>query len=231
MKLLKNIPSFLAEIHWNDHRDKFHTLNRQRIFHDSDLFIIPEGTLAERFSFRGMELTRFVHPFSFFTLMEQFTKSLTSNSFETGTNWYSRENVTNMVQIGYTFVIEILKKYQGNYKSDMILKRLIQHLEILCSQNTDISNGRFEIVKLYFEANYIMIRHKLVDFAEAFPPLTRKKFFFTFHYHHANKQILFSQIHNSSILLRNLKLEESKNDHSFLILYLKLIQDMIEVST
>lgn len=231
MKLLRNIPGFLSEMQWNDHRNSFRTINLQRLFLDSDLFVIPQGTVVERFSYQGTDLTRFVYPFSFFTLMEQFTKSLTNSRFEFGNDWYCYEKVTHMVQTGYKFIIEILKKYQGDFKSDTTLRKLIQHLEILSAKIAEGSANHYEFIKLYFELNYTMINRKLVDFSEAFPTLTRKKFFPpALHYDKVNKQTFFNQIHNGSILLRNLKVEESKNDHSFLLLYLKLVQDMIEVS-
>lgn len=231
MKLLKNIPGFLSEMQWNDHRNSFHTLNPIRIFAENDLFIIPPGTLVERFSYQGMELTRFVYPFSFFTLMEQFTISLTSNRFELGSEWNCYENVSNMVQIGYKFITDILKNYQGNFKSDTTLRRLVHHLEILSAQISENSPKRYEFVKLYFELNSTIINYKLLTFSEAFPQLIQKKLFpQALICNNINKQIVFNQIHNGSILLRNLKQEESKSDHSLLLLYLKLIQDMIEVN-
>lgn len=231
MKLLKNIPGFLTEIAWSDHRNSFYTVNIQRLFPDSDLFIVPEGTLVERFTYQGMDLTKFAYSFSFFTLLEQFTKSLTINRFEFATDWYCSENVAHMVQISYNFIIHILKYYQGDFKSDIILRRLIQHLEILAGQIPEGSIRHYAFIKLYFELNCTIISRKLMDFAEVFPPLVRKKYFpQTISLNKVNKQIFLNKIHNGSILLRNLKLEENKPDHSLLILYLKLVQDMIEVS-
>lgn len=231
MKLVKNIPGFLTEFQWNDHRNSFRTLNPQSLFPDSNLFAIPQGTLVERFSYGGMELTRFVYPFSFFSLMDQYTKSLTSNRFEMGTEWYCYENVSDMVKIGCKFVIEVVKKYRGDFKSDTTLRRLIQHLEILSTQMSASSGKHFDFCKLYFELNYVLISKKLLNFSEAFTPLIQKKFFpQALTYNKVNKQLFFSQINNGSILIRNLKTEENSNDHSFLILYLKLIEDMVEVS-
>lgn len=230
MKLLRNIPGILTEIPWTDHRDSLQSMHIQQLFADSDTFIIPRGTLVKRFSYQGMELSRFVYPFSFFTLMEQFTKSLSGNRFQMETDWYCYENVFHMTQVGYKFVIEILKDYQGDFKSDSTLRRLIQHLEILSVQIPEGSTKHYDFVRLYFELTYTMINCKLVDFSEAFPPLIRKKIFpQALNYDKINRHMIFNQIHNGSILFRNLKLEEGRQDHSFLLLYLRLVQDMIEV--
>lgn len=231
MKLLNNIPGFLSEIPWSDHRNSFYIGHQQRLFADTDLFVIPAGSLVERFSYQGMELTRFVYQFSFFTLMEQFTKSLTNNRYQMKSEWYCYENVSNMVQVSYKFIIEILKKYEGDFKSDISMKRLIQHLQIISMQIPETSDKQYDYFKIYFDLMYTMIKCKIVDFSEAFPPLIKKKIFpQSLNYSKVNKQMFFSQVHNSSILLRNLKIEESKSDHSLLLMYLRLIHDMIEVS-
>lgn len=216
---------------WTDHRDSLQTVQAQNLFADSDTFIIPRGTIVKRFNFQGIELTRFVYPFSFFTLMEHFTKSLTSNRFQMETDWYCYDNVSLMTQVGYKFIIELLKHYQGDFKSDTTLRRLTQHLEILSAQIPESSPKHYEFVRLYFEVTYTMISCKLLDFSEAFPPFVRKKIFpQALNYDKVSRHMIFNQIHNGSILFRNLKFEEGRQDHSFLLLYLRLVQDMIEVS-
>ncbi|KAJ8926883.1 hypothetical protein NQ314_020734 [Rhamnusium bicolor] len=93
-----------------------------------DLFIIPEGTLVERFQYHGMEFARFIYPFSFFLLMEQFTKSLSVITFEVGKSWYCYDNLTELVQIGFQFINYILKRYQGDFRTDVVLRTLVQTL-------------------------------------------------------------------------------------------------------
>lgn len=145
--------------------------------------------------------------------------------------WYCYDNVANMVQVGYKFIIEMLKNYEGDFKSDISMKRLIQHLQILSIQTPEASDKQYDFVKIYFELMYTMIKCKILNFSEAFPPLIKKKIFpQALNYNKVSKHIFFNQVHNSSILLRNIKIEEGKSDHSLLLLYLRLIQDMIEVS-
>lgn len=228
MRLLKHIPSFLAEIPWTENRDSFSLVGTQQLFIDSDLFIIPEGTRVEKFCYQGMEFARFIYPFDFFLLLEQFTKSLSVITFEVGKSWYCYDNLTELVQIGFKFIIHILKYYKGDYSSDIVLRRLVQRLEIVPTQFCEGPTKNFNFIRLYFETNVTLIVHNLSDFSEAFSPIIRRKFFPQVSGYKSNKAFL-NPTHYESILFRSLKEEENMEDHSLLIEYLKLIEHMVKV--
>ncbi|KAJ8953289.1 hypothetical protein NQ318_015871 [Aromia moschata] len=163
---------------------KFNLVGTQKLFIDSDLFfIIPEGTVVERFKYQEMEFARFVHPFSFFLLMEQFIKSFNVITFEIGKTWYCYENLTELVQIGFRFIIHILKNYKGDFKSDKVLKELVQRRKFL----PQVPNYKKE-----------------------------------------DNRLFVGQIYNESILFKSLKEEETMGQHSLLIDYLKLIENVVE---
>ncbi|KAJ8923660.1 hypothetical protein NQ315_010240 [Exocentrus adspersus] len=228
MRLLQRIPSFLAEIPWNDHRQSFTLVGTQQLFIDSDLFIIPEGTLVEKFTYQGMDFARFIYPFSFFTLMEQFLKSLNVITFEIGKSWYCYDNLTELVKIGFRFIIDILKYYTGDFRSDVVLRRLLQRLEIVPTQFCDGPMKNFSLIRLYFETNITLITSDLLDFLEVFSLITRKKVFpECSSYRNVNKQVL-RQFYYDSILFKSLKEEEGMRDHNLLVEYLKLIKYMVE---
>lgn len=218
----------MAEIPWNDPGDSFNLVETQQLFIDSDLFVIPAGTRVERFRYQGMEFARFIYPFNFFLLLEQFTKSLSVITFEVGKSWYCYDNLTELVQIGFKFIIHILEHYKGDYNSDIVLRRLVQRLEIVPAQFCEGPTKNFNFIRLFFKTNVTLIVHNLSYFSEAFSPITRRKFFpQVTNYNRTNRKILNHSY--ESILLRSLKEEENMNDHSLLIDYLRLIQYMIEV--
>lgn len=230
MKLLKSIPSFLAEIPWDDRRPRFVMTAPRKIFIDSDLFIIPAGTTVERFVYQGHEFARFFYPFSFFLLMEQFTKSFSTITFEIGPDWYCYKNLTELVLIGFKFINHLLKHYKGDYRHDNELRTLVQRLEIVPAQLCKGPVKNFDFITLYFEVNCTLITHELLDYMEAFPPIQRKTFMPTVvNYNKDNRDALFGQLHNKCLLYKSLKDEEGKDTHSLLIQYLELIFFMVKV--
>lgn len=231
MALLKEIPSFLAETPWNHPGDSYNLTEMQQLFIDSDVLVIPAGSRVEKFRYQGMEFTRFIHPFNFFFLLEQFTKSLSVITFEVGKSWYCYDNLTELVHIGFKFIIHILKHYKGNYHSDIILKRLIQRLDIIALQFCEGPTKNFNFIKLFFEISVTLIVHDLSEFSEVFDPIIRRRFFpQVTHYNRSIKKGL-NHMHYESILFSSLKEEESMGDHTLLLEYLKLIQYTVEVDT
>ncbi|KAG5880725.1 hypothetical protein JTB14_025565 [Gonioctena quinquepunctata] len=229
MSLLRSIPGFLAEIPWNDQRQRFNLVGTQNLFEDSNMFVIPEGTVVECFNYLGMEFARFLYPFSFFRLMEQFTKSFTTISFELGTTWPCYENLSQLVTIGYSFISHLLNYYKGNFREDKELRHVIHLLDVVPDQFAKGPTKNFDLVILYFEINFKLIRRGLFDYMEAFQPTQRKKCMPSpIIYRKEDRDSIFGSMYNGCVLLKSLREEEGQMRHSLLIQYLELIEYMVQ---
>ncbi|CAG9816450.1 unnamed protein product [Phaedon cochleariae] len=229
ISLLKNIPGFLSELRWAHHSPSFLLDKTQRLFTDSDLFMVPSGTRVESFPYQGVGYARFIYPFDFFRLMEQFTKSLTTINFEVGTEWHCYDNLVELVIIGFQFINHLLRHYRGDLRKDPALKSLVQRLEIVPTQFVEGPSKNFDFIRLYFEVNCTLIRGELLDFSEVFTPVHRKRMFpVVVSYEKAYNHVLFDQMLNGSLLFRLLKEEEGKDTHCLLVQYLELIEFMVQ---
>ncbi|XP_057663220.1 uncharacterized protein LOC130898159 [Diorhabda carinulata] len=229
MKLLKALPTFLAEIPYMHRQSRYRMTKFLQLFTDSELFMIPNGTIVEEFVYGGNELSKFHFPFSFFLLMEQFTKSLVTIRYENKPDWHCHKNLMKVVQIGFQCIHHILKLYKGDYRRDVELRTLVQRLEIVPTQFCEEPLKNSNFILLYFSINCTLIKRELLDYTEAFPPLLQKSFMpHIISYTKRNRDSLFSQLHNKSLLYRALKDEENEKTHKLLIEYLELVNFMIE---
>ncbi|VEN52986.1 unnamed protein product [Callosobruchus maculatus] len=229
MDLLRNVPSFLAEIPWDDHRDTVTLTGPKKLFIDSHMFVIPIGTTVVRCNYKIYEMSRFLYPFSFFKLMTQFIVSLNTITSEIGTGWYCYNNLKELVRAGFDFIDNMLKQYKGDFRSDIEIRTLVQRLDVVPTQFCEGPAKNFDLIRLYFRVNTTLITRNMINFSEAFPILLRKKCFpLVTDFENINKQMMIEHVHGSSILINSLKEEEGENDHILLLTYLDLVQHAIQ---
>nr|XP_023016676.1 uncharacterized protein LOC111505996 [Leptinotarsa decemlineata] len=229
MKLLRSIPGFLSEIPWNDHRRSFNLVGDQRLFSNSDRFIVPSGTVVECFAYQGMEFARIHYSFSFFALMDEFMTSLSSMTFQISTKRQCYENLSELVIIGYKFINHLLKHYRGNLREDKDLKRVVQLINGVPVLFAEGQRKNFEFILLFFEINFTVITRELLDFVEAFPPLVRQTSLpAPITRDRTNAEVFQDLIDNHSLLFKSLREEENMTKHTLLIQYLQFIDFLIE---
>ncbi|CAH1255988.1 unnamed protein product [Diabrotica balteata] len=226
--LLKHLPTFLSENVWKRHED-ISTLNEELpLFTDSKLFMIPFGTIIQRFRCRDIDLVQIKYPFSFFLLLEQYIKSLHSSRFGL-TPPIVFTNLKKLVISGYQFIHHYIKNYKDEYKKDVELKTLVSRLNLVPAKFCEGEKMDFELILLYFSINSTLVKLGFLDFMEAFPIDHRKKFMpVVTHYNREHKDALFWQLSTKSYLIQALKEEEFKDTHQLLVEYLELLNYMVK---
>ncbi|CAH2003688.1 unnamed protein product [Acanthoscelides obtectus] len=229
MNLLRNIPTFLAEIPWDSHNDTTHLAKPHKLFIDSHMFMIPEGTLVERIRYKIYEMSKFHYPFSFYKLMSQFIISLNTITFEIGTGWHCYNNLKELVRDGFDFINSVLEHYKGDYRADTEIRTLVQRLDVVPIQFCEGPAKNFDLIRLYYKLNTTLIKRDMLNFYEAFPVLMRKMCFpQVTDLENIDGQMMAENVHGSSLLLKNLKDEENFTDHSLLLTYLELVLDAVQ---
>ncbi|XP_028129306.1 nucleoporin Nup188 isoform X2 [Diabrotica virgifera virgifera] len=226
--LLKRLPTFLTENAWISHENSSTLKENLQLFTDSKLFMIPYGTLIERFRCRDTDLVQLKYSFSFFLLLEQHIKSLHSACFGlTPPSVFKK--LKKLVVAGYEFIHHYLKEYKGDYKKDPELRTLVARLHIVPARFCEGEKMDYELILLYFSIHSTLVKQGFLDFMEAFPIDHRKKFMPVVpHYNRDHKDTLFWQISSKSYLIQALKEEEIKDTHPLLVEYLEFLNYIVK---
>ncbi|XP_060516036.1 nucleoporin Nup188 [Cylas formicarius] len=226
LKLLHTMPSYCSEFMWVYTSDMIVTVQATNLFNETDRFVMPPHTTAERSSCYGKDVIKFNYKYDLFDMIDQYIISL--SNWVLGKACYNKLLLSYVIQ-GTTFLTHLIKFYQGDFNKETIIKPILHRLDGILTNHSNGSMRNLELFYAYFEAKCALVMKQNVEFAVAFPQTVKKIIFPTISdYQNGNREMTLIHINTDCILYIYLKDEENTNDHKLLLLYLDLVANILE---